>query len=160
MASKSLGTLTLDLVAKTSSFVAGMDKATRASDKWRKEVTRHTKQAAIAFASFTGAAATAAIAIGVSTQKAAVEIGKLSAVAGASAEEFQRYAVGAEAAGISNEKFADILKDVNDKVGDFLATGGGGMVIRFIMTFQIISGSGMAVVSSIVPPEREILSSF
>ncbi len=38
MASKSLGTLTLDLVAQTGGFIQGMDKAERASKKWRKEV--------------------------------------------------------------------------------------------------------------------------
>lgn len=43
MATKSLGTLTLDLVAKTGSFIQGMDKAGRASEKWRKDVTRNLK---------------------------------------------------------------------------------------------------------------------
>lgn len=41
MAARSLGVLTLDLVAKTSGFVQGMDKAERASDKWRREVTKN-----------------------------------------------------------------------------------------------------------------------
>lgn len=40
MASKSLGTLTLDLVAKVGGFVQGMDKAQRESAKWRKQVER------------------------------------------------------------------------------------------------------------------------
>jgi hypothetical protein len=47
MASKSLGTLTLNLVAQTGGFVQGMGKAERASKKWRKEVEgnlRHTSQ--------------------------------------------------------------------------------------------------------------------
>lgn len=43
MASRGLGTLTLDLVAKTSGFVAGMDKAERSSAKWRKQVDRDLK---------------------------------------------------------------------------------------------------------------------
>jgi len=36
----SLGTLTLDLVAKTSGFVRGMSKAERASKKWKTQVRR------------------------------------------------------------------------------------------------------------------------
>lgn len=38
MASRSLGTLTVDLVAKTGGFVQGMDKAERSSKKWKKSV--------------------------------------------------------------------------------------------------------------------------
>lgn len=40
-------------------------------------------------------------------------------------EEFQRVAFAARSVGIENEKLADILKDTNDKFGEFLATGGG-----------------------------------
>ncbi|STT56995.1 Uncharacterised protein [Klebsiella pneumoniae] len=35
MAGKSLGTLTIDLIARTGGFVQGMDKAERSSQKWR-----------------------------------------------------------------------------------------------------------------------------
>lgn len=41
MASRSLGTLTLDLIAKVGGFVAGMDAAERRSEKWRKEVEKN-----------------------------------------------------------------------------------------------------------------------
>lgn len=47
MAKKSLGTLTLDIVAQTGGFTQGMSKAERASKKWRKEVEgnlKHTGQ--------------------------------------------------------------------------------------------------------------------
>ena len=50
MASKSLGTLTLDLVAKTGGFVAGMDKAARESEKWKRKVKRNIDDATKAFA--------------------------------------------------------------------------------------------------------------
>jgi hypothetical protein len=66
-----------------------------------------------------------------STAQAASEVGQLAAMVGATNEEFQRYAFGAKSAGIEQEKFADILKDVNDKVGDFLQTGGGPMLDFF-----------------------------
>ena len=53
------------------------------------------------------------------------EINNLSAVAGTGVVEFQRYAIGAKNVGIEQEKLADIFKDVNDKFGDFMATGAG-----------------------------------
>lgn len=55
----------------------------------------------------------------------AKEIENLSRVANESAENFQRIAYAAKPFGIEQEKLADILKDVNDKVGDFLTTGQG-----------------------------------
>lgn len=45
--------------------------------------------------------------------------------AGVSVSEYQKLAFAASQAGIEQEKFGDITKDVQDKVGDFLATGGG-----------------------------------
>lgn len=61
----------------------------------------------------------------------AQEIQNLANVAGVNAEELQRMAVASETVGIEQEKLADILKDVNDKVGDFLNTGGGPMADFF-----------------------------
>lgn len=44
MSRKSLGTLTLDLVAQTGGFVQGMDKAERQSEKWRRQVEKDLKK--------------------------------------------------------------------------------------------------------------------
>ncbi|MEN1443859.1 phage tail tape measure protein, partial [Pseudomonas aeruginosa] len=41
--------------------------------------------------------------------------------------EFQKYALAAETMGVEQDKLADIFKDVNDKAGDFLNTGGGAL---------------------------------
>lgn len=83
-------------------------------------------------AALTAAVATGALTAGTAlatmikhTAEAGVEIGRLSKIANASTTDFQKYAIAASAAGISQEKFSDIMKDVNDKVGDFLSTGGG-----------------------------------
>ena len=61
----------------------------------------------------------------------AVEIERLAQVANASATSFQRFAAGASTVGIEQDKLADILKDVNDRVGDFLTTGAGPMADFF-----------------------------
>ncbi|PNG87551.1 phage tail tape measure protein [Pseudomonas putida] len=125
MASRSLGTLTLDVIAKVGGFVGGMDKAGRSSEKWRKDVEKNAKAVGTAIGAAVAAGVTALAAFTVSTVNAASEISRLSAVAGSNTDEFQRYAAGAKAVGIESDKFADILKDVNDKVGDFLLNGGG-----------------------------------
>lgn len=57
--------------------------------------------------------------------EAAAQIQQFAEVSRASTAEFQRFAVGARTVGIEQEQLADIFKDVNDKVGDFLQTGGG-----------------------------------
>lgn len=62
---------------------------------------------------------------------AAKEVSNLSRVAGVSANQFQKYAHAAKSVGIEQDKLSDILKDVNDKVGDFLTTGAGGMTDFF-----------------------------
>lgn len=127
MASKSLGTLTLDLVAKVGGFVQGMDKAERNSAKWRKQVEKDAKVVGTAIGAASAAAVAGLAAMTVSTVKAAGEISRFSAISGAGVEEFQRYAAGADMVGISQEKLSDQLKDFNEKVGEFQQSGGGGM---------------------------------
>ena len=125
MASKSLGTLTLDLVARVGGFVAGMDKAERQSEKWRKSVEKNLKSAAKVSAAAAGAAV-AAMGVWVARSiENAAELGRLAQIAGTGTREFQRFAAGTRTVGIEQDKLSDILKDVNDKVGDFLVTGGG-----------------------------------
>lgn len=131
MASRSLGTLTLDLVARTGNFVSGMDKAERHSSKWRKQVEKDMKVAGAAVGAASAAAVAGLAAIAVSTVNSAKEISRQASLANATTEEFQRFAAGSKAVGIEQDKLSDILKDVNDKVGDFLTTGGGGMADFF-----------------------------
>lgn len=131
MASRSLGTLTVDLIARTGGFVQGMDKGSREAAKFRRKVKKDLEVVGEAFKLASAAAATALAAITVETVNSAREISRLSQIAGVSTREFQRYAAGARAVGIEQDKFADIIKDVNDKVGDFLQTGGGPLLDFF-----------------------------
>ena len=82
-----------------------------------------------------GAAATAATAsLGLIVRSAAESVDRIrqfSQVANAAPGAFQRWTAGARTVGIEQEKLADILKDVNDRVGDFLQTGGGPMADFF-----------------------------
>lgn len=53
------------------------------------------------------------------------ELTQMASVSGTSVQRFQELAYGARAVGIEQEKLGDIFKDVQDKVGDFISTGGG-----------------------------------
>ena len=75
-----------------------------------------------------GAALTAGmVAIAREASQLAREITNLSKISGEGAETFQALAYGAKTVGVENEKLADILKDVNERVGEFSATGSGPM---------------------------------
>lgn len=59
------------------------------------------------------------------------EIENQSRLANANTTEFQRMAAGAKEFGIEQDKLSDILKDTNDRIGDFVQTGGGPMADFF-----------------------------
>lgn len=136
--SRSLGTLTLDLIAKTGGFESGMDRAQRVADKKTREIERQAaaraKAIQDAFTNMAGAIAgplAAAFSVGAIVDytrqlvQTGAEIQRFAQLAGASTTEFQKFAHGAESAGVPIDKFADILKDVQEKIGEFLLTGGG-----------------------------------
>lgn len=59
------------------------------------------------------------------------DIEQLSRVANVSTQTFQEMAAGAKQYGIEQDMLSDILKDTNDKVGDFMQTGAGPMADFF-----------------------------
>lgn len=125
MASKSLGTLTIDLIAKTGGFVSGMDKAERASEKWRKQVQKDVADSSKALAGIATAAMAAATAAGVagyqllkSTSEQVANTDKLAKSLNMSTQELLAWQFAAEKAGLSGENMSDIFKDLGDKIGD------------------------------------------
>lgn len=131
MATRSLGTLTLDLIAKVGGFVQGMDKAERSSQKWRKQVEKDAKEIGKKIKVGSAVAGAALVALTVHAVRNSEAIQRLANVSNTSRQEFQRYAAGAKAVGIEQDKLADIFKDTTDRVGDFLQTGGGPMADFF-----------------------------
>lgn len=125
MASKSLGTLTIDLIAKVGGFASGMDKAERASDKWRKKVESDIKSAGSAISGMAALAVTSAAAItavGVSLLKTSsaqiTETDRWAKSLGTSTQVLLEWKYAAQQAGIEGDNIADIFKDLNDKIGD------------------------------------------
>lgn len=131
MATRSLGQLTLDLIARTGAFVKPLDQAGRLTAKFRKQVSANMIASGIIVANFVQGAGRELSMFVKDTVTAGVEISRLSRLANTSAQDFQRYAAGAQALGIEQGKLADIFKDTSDKVGDFLQTGGGALADFF-----------------------------
>lgn len=65
------------------------------------------------------------VAIAVDTLNKAIELDRLASFSTTGVEQFQYYAAGAKSVGIEVEDLAQIFKDARDKVGDFMAEGGG-----------------------------------
>ena len=125
MAGKSLGTLTIDLVAKVGGFVSGMDKAERASAKWSKQVQDDVAKSSAALAGIGAAAIAAGLAVGASgfqllksTSRQIAETDRWAKSLQLSTQEFLAWQFAAEKAGVSGDQMADIFKDIGDKIGD------------------------------------------
>jgi len=134
MASRSLGTLTVDLIAKIGGFAKGMTEAERAADKsgreMQKKMEARAKEVEAAWTKINVALAVGVSGLGVMVGKVvnqAGEIANLANVASSTTGEFQRMAAAAGSVGIQQDKLSDQLKDFTEKVGEFQATGGGGM---------------------------------
>ena len=93
-------------------------------DKFENSVGNLTKGLALLVTGAT-AAATAAFGFASSTARQSEEIARSAKLASTGVEEFQKLAYASEAFGIQQDKLADILKDTNDKIGDFFQTGAG-----------------------------------
>ena len=123
MASQAIGSLFVALGLDTAAFSAGIKQAQAGIGKFASKLQN------------VGAGLTAAVTVplaGLATgaqaaAKSLSELANQAAVAGLDPQRFKIMAMAAEDYGIQQEKLADILKDVNDKVGDFLSTGGGEM---------------------------------
>ncbi len=132
MAGKSLGTLTIDLIARVGGFVAGMDKAERSSDKWRKKIEADVHAAGSAIASMGAAAAGAAVAASAagivllkSTSEQITETDRWAKSLRVSTQELLAWQFAAEKAGVSGDQMADIFKDIGDKIGDAILNKSG-----------------------------------
>lgn len=154
MATTSLGRLTLDLVVQTASFSESLSRAERQARTSSQGIANSLNIAAIAVSALSGAVAGLSVAQLVNFSDQVIQTGndiqKFSKLANASVREFQYYAKGAETAGISLESFADKMKDMQDRIGDFQQTGGGPLADFFtniapkvgvtIQQFQKLSG--------------------
>lgn len=97
---------------------------------FEKSITNLTKGLGYLVTAAT-AAKTAALGIVYTTAAYSDEITRSAKLASTGVEEFQKLAYASESFGIQQDKLADILKDTNDKIGDFFQTGAGPMADFF-----------------------------
>ena len=125
MANRSLGTLTIDLVAKFSSFTEGLSKSERAADDWAKSIA--SKAVALgssitaiggAFGAVAVAAGAAALEITKQVSETVTETDRWAKTLGMSTSALQTWQYAATKAGLSADNMADIFKDLGDKIGD------------------------------------------
>lgn len=119
------GSIVIDLLLKTGAFEGDTKRAQKSWDGFVTKVASTAKTAALSVGAVGVAGGVAALAWTKSMVDAGVQVQRQSQLANASTAEFQKWAFAAQSVGIENDKLSDILKDVNDKVGEFVNTGGG-----------------------------------
>lgn len=131
MLGMSLGNLFVRIGADTSGLKQGAAEAANFARDIDSKFTAIAKTAAVMGAAVATAAAGIATAMVKASIDSAREITNLATVSGVGTEEFRKLAYASKTVGIEQEKLADIFKDVRDRVGDFLITGGGPMLDFF-----------------------------
>ena len=160
----SSGSVKGGLIMAERELADAIGKTNREIDRQKRKLERvaNIRSRAGAVAGMAGrAGAVASVAITAPLVALSASVGRLAQdakgmrnaanVAGMGFEQFQRDAYAARSVGIEYDKFGDILKDTQDKIGDFSANGGGEMADFFenvapkvgvtAKSFQNLSGS-------------------
>lgn len=131
MATAVIGALRVNLGLDSAEFSSGLKKAQGSLDDFEGKLANAAKVAAGVGVAVAGAAAAIGVAMLKSSAESAREVTNLANAAGTGTEEFRRLAYAAKTVGVEQDKLSDILKDVRDRVGDFLITGAGPMADFF-----------------------------
>ena len=111
-------------MSKYEFIISAQDKTAQAFTAINSKLGTVAKQAVATAAAVAGVTASFAV-MASSAVNSAKELDAQAKLAGVTVEEFQALSYAYGQFNISQEKFADISKDVQDKLGDFLATGAG-----------------------------------
>lgn len=124
-----LGTLTLNLLANTGSYTQGLQRAERQTQESTENMAEGYDLVGKSIAALSGVVAGISVgsvaALALEAINAGNEVKKLADLSNADTQQFQYYAVGAKTARIEVEQFADQMKDMQDRIGEFQQTGGG-----------------------------------
>jgi flagellar biosynthesis chaperone FliJ len=125
--------LNIIIAARDEKFAKAMNANARRIEKFANKSKKELSSTSKAFAMLGKAAGALSIAAGFAivgkviddATKLAKELTNLSNVAGVSTTRFQELAFASKSFGVDQSKLSDILKDVNDKFGDYYTTGAG-----------------------------------
>lgn len=130
-----IGALSIAITADGNQAVREMGNVDQKQKKTFSDLGKNLRNNANQWAKWGAAAAAAAAVASAAIVRASMnanrELIAQSIAANSSVEDLQRLAFASETVGISQEKLADILKDTNDRVGDFISTGAGPMADFF-----------------------------
>lgn len=118
------GVLSLDSAA----FEAGAKRAQASMSQLQRTLTARGEQMQRIGRRLTAGLTAPVAAAGVASVAAARQLGELSnqaRVAGVGVQRFKELSLASARFGVQQDKLADVLKDTNDKFGDYLQTGGG-----------------------------------
>ena len=124
-----IGKLAVQITADTQGLKTGLNDAVGETDRASKSMINSVKAIGAAFAAVISVDMFKDMIVGAA--EASRQIDQLSRLSATSAANFQAQAYAAQQFGISNEKLADIFKDVQDKVGDFMQNGAGPLAVFF-----------------------------
>ncbi|MGE6408811.1 MULTISPECIES: lytic transglycosylase domain-containing protein [unclassified Psychrobacter] len=135
MAAKVLQRLDILLFANTAQYRSEMRDTQQSTTTMMSAIKADaTAMAKVGAKAFAGMAAASTVAIGAMI-KEQVELGtemtRLSRIANTSVEDMQKLTYAAKAMGVEQDTLGDIYKDTQDKIGDFLSSGGGAMADYF-----------------------------
>src|SRR5690606_17446202 len=116
--SRSLGTLTIDLVARTGGFVQGMDKAQRESAKWRRQTQKDMQVIGCAAGIASGLVVPGFLAIGIQSIRDADEYHNTAQAIGLTTEAYTGLAFAASQSGLSNQEFANAMGRLSRSAAD------------------------------------------
>lgn len=119
--SRSLGVLTIDLVAKLSGFEQGMDKAERTARKKSQEIDAAFSKIATAAVGAATAAGAAFVVMAKNTIDLADQLSKLSQSTGISTEDLSRLKYAADLSGVSIEGLASALPRFSKNIAEAAA---------------------------------------
>lgn len=125
--------LNIILAARDKEFTKAMERSQKRVEMFAKKSQSGLSKTSKSFNDLAGVAKRIAPALAAAFSvrafqnalSGAAEIENLSNLAGVASDRFQVLALTTQQFGIGQEKLADILKDVNDKFGDYVQTGAG-----------------------------------
>src|SRR5699024_12122770 len=127
MATRSLGTLTLDLVAKIGGYEEGMDKAARVTDKRTREMHNKVAKFGKAFGkalAAAGAAAAAGVGLALNEVRHAIddmaELQRAAERVGTSTKEFTGLAYAAKTVHVEVQELQDALSGMYGQIANGL----------------------------------------
>jgi len=123
-----------DIIFKFGADVGPLKKGTKEATTSLDKVGTAAKSGSVGLAKLGTAATAAGVAFLAFSKLVGDNVNELknqAAVANTSITNFKNMAFAAKSVGVEQDTLADILKDVNDKIGDFVQTGAGPMVDFF-----------------------------